>query len=137
MRVSLCLISGPTGASGAIRLFMQIDITFRGMAASVSAEMAARRWIDRLARVYAGITSCRVVVEIPHQHHERGKAFHIGIELAVPGQLLAVSHDPGNSAAHDDVYVAIADAFRAARRQLQHYTVLRRREVRRHEPRAS
>lgn len=116
---------------------MQIEITFRGMDPSLSAEMSARRWIERLRRVFADITSCHVVVEMPHRHHERHNAFHVRIELAVPGGVLAVTHDPGDLAAHDDVYVAISDAFRAARRQLQHYAAVRRHDVKHHEVRAS
>lgn len=116
---------------------MQIEITFRGMTPSVSAEMAARRWIERLTRVYANIIGCRVVIEIPHQHHERGNVFHVRVELVVPGQCLLVTHDPGALEEHEDVYVAISDAFRAARRQLQSYAAVRRRELKRHERRAS
>lgn len=116
---------------------MQIEITFRGMTPSVSAEMAARRWIDRLTRVWANIIGCHVVIEIPHQHHERGNAFHVRVELVVPGQVLLVTHDPGIAEGHDDVYVAISDAFRAARRQLQSYAAVRRREQKRHERHAS
>lgn len=116
---------------------MQIDISFRGMDPSLSAEMSARRWIERLRRVFADITSCHVVVEMPHRHHERHNAFHVRIELAVPGDVLAVTRDPGDASAHEDVYVAIADAFRAARRRLQQYAAIRRREVKHHPAHAS
>jgi ribosome-associated translation inhibitor RaiA len=116
---------------------MQIEITFRGMDPSLSAEMSARRWIERLKRVFADITSCNVVVEMPHRHHERHNAFHVRIELSVPGDVIAVTRDPGEPGPHEDVYVAISDAFRAARRQLQHYTAVRRRDVKHHEARAS
>ena len=112
---------------------MQIEITFRGMTPSVSAEMSARRWIERLTKVYANIIGCRVVIEIPHHHHERGNQFHVRIELVVPGQVLSVTHDPGIAEGHEDVYVAISDAFRAVRRQLQSYAAVRRREMKRHE----
>jgi ribosome-associated translation inhibitor RaiA len=116
---------------------MQIEITFRGMTPSVSAEMSARRWIERLTRVYANIIGCRVVIEIPHQHHESGNVFHVRVDLVVPGQVLLVTHDPGIVEGHEDVYVAISDAFRAARRQLQSYAAVRRREQKRQERRAS
>jgi hypothetical protein len=111
---------------------MQIDIQFRGMPHSVAAEMSARRWIERLRRVSGDIIRCSVTVEIPHHHQQRDPAFHVRIELVVPDQVLAVSRDPGEEAAHDDVYVAISDAFRAARRRLQQYVSLRRREVKAH-----
>ena len=125
----------PFGSAAAIGEIMQIEITFRGMTPSVSAEMSARRWIERLTKVYANIVGCRVVIEIPHQHHERGNQFHVRIELVVPGQVLSVTHDPAEG--HEDVYVAISDAFRAVRRQLQSYAAVRRREMKRHERHAS
>jgi hypothetical protein len=55
----------------------------------------------------------------------------------VPGQVLSVTQDPGNAEGHEDVYVAISDAFRAVRRQLQSYAAVRRREMKRHERHAS
>jgi ribosome-associated translation inhibitor RaiA len=110
----------------AVRKGMQIEFAFRGMAPSHSAEMAARRWIERLERAYAQITSCKVVIEQPHQHHSRGNAFHVRVEVAVPDDIISVSHAPGDEATHDDVYVAISDAFRAARRQLLNYVAHRR-----------
>lgn len=116
---------------------MQIEIAFRGMTPSVSVEMAARRWIQRLARVYENIIGCRVVIEVPHQSQEQGNTFHVRIDLVVPGQVLLVTHDPGDQRAHEDAYAAISDAFRAARRQLQQYAAVRRRETKRHERRAS
>jgi ribosome-associated translation inhibitor RaiA len=130
-------VAKSAGSAGAVHRGMQIEITFRGMTPSVSAEMSARRWIERLTRVYANIIGCRVVVEIPHQHHERGNLFHVRIELVVPGQVLAVTQDPGIAEGHEDVYVAISDAFRAVRRQLQSYAAVRRREMKRHERHAS
>jgi ribosome-associated translation inhibitor RaiA len=105
---------------------MQVEITFRGMTPSLSAEMSARRWVERLRRGYANITSCKVVIEQPHRHHEHGNAFHVRVEVAVPGDVISVSRDPGDESTHVDVYAAIADAFRAARRQLQQYAAMRR-----------
>ena len=50
--------------------------------------------------------------------------------------MIAVSRDPGIDHAHEDVYVALAHAFRAARRQLQDYARLRRGDIKLHEVRA-
>ena len=43
------------------------------------------------------------------------------ILLAVPGKEIAVSQEPGEPDAHDDVRVAVRDSFRAARRQLEQH----------------
>lgn len=105
----------------------------------------------KLDKYFDGITSCRVMVEAPHRHHRHGDAFHIRIELGVPGKELVVGHEPTLRSAlkqegeaqwsknmeidgpHKDVYVAIRDAFRAMRRQLQDYVHCLRKEVKRHE----
>jgi ribosome-associated translation inhibitor RaiA len=125
-------LAAPGSYSASLQVIMQIDIKFRGMPHSVAAEMSARRWIERLRRVSDDILRCAVVVEIPHHHQQRDPLFHVRIELLVPGQALAVTRDPGNAAGHDDVYAAISDAFRTARRRLQQYVAIRRREVKAH-----
>jgi len=75
----------------------------------------------RLERFFERIQSCRVVVEAPHRHHHQGKLYRIRIDLKVPGGELAASRDPSERRAHEDVYVAIRDAFDAVQRQLAAY----------------
>jgi len=53
--------------------------------------------------------SCRVVVEIPHKHHHQGKQFNVRIDIGVPGDEIVINRDH-----HEDVYVALRDAFDAA-----------------------
>jgi ribosome-associated translation inhibitor RaiA len=105
-----------------------VEITFRGMSTSPSVEAVLQRWVTRLERSYPRLQHCAVVVEMPHQHGQQGNLFHIGIGLTVPGRTIAVSHELG----HEDVYVAIADAFRAARRQLQDHARILRGDIKMH-----
>ena len=109
-----------------------VDITFRGMAPSPSVEVAIHRWVSRLERTFDRILYCDVVVEIPHRHQRTGSAFHIRIDVAVPDRMITVSRDPGRDEAHGDAYIAIADAFRAARRQLQNHAHIVRGEIKLH-----
>jgi cold shock CspA family protein len=60
--------------------------------------------------------------------------YHVRIDLTVPGDELVVSRDPGKDQAHEDVYVAIRDAFDAARRQLEDHARQQRLQVKTHEP---
>jgi ribosome-associated translation inhibitor RaiA len=92
---------------------MQISTTFRDMPPSPSLQAAAERWVGRLEQVYDRIVACHVTIERPHRHHLHGSPFQIHIAIAVPGENLAVSHQTSK-----DAYVALGDAFRAARRQL-------------------
>ena len=109
-----------------------LDLTFRDMTPSESVTAAVHRWVDRLGRIDDRIQHCTVVVERPHQSHRHGQQFHVRIELAVPDHTIAVARDPQRDGAHEDVYVAIADAFRAARRQLRDQKRIQRGEIKLH-----
>jgi len=104
-----------------------LDITFRGMTTSASVEDTIRRWVARLDHLYGHIQRCSVVVEQPHLHHRQGNHFQIHVDLTVPGREIAVR---GSEA--ENVYAAIASAFRAGRRQLQDHARIRRGDVKRH-----
>lgn len=101
------------------------EITFHEMTRSESVEAAIHRWIARLEHMYDRIVACHAVVDQPHKRHRQGRAYQIHVVLSVPGHDLAVNH-----VQHEDVYVAIADAFRAVRRQLQAQVATRRGFVR-------
>ena len=95
------------------------QITFRGMGQSDAVEAHIRDRIDELDRFHQGIVSCRVVVECGHRHHRKGRIYHLTIDIKVPGHEIAVRRDPAEHHAHEDINVAIRDAFDASRRQLQ------------------
>ena len=109
-----------------------VDITFRGMETSLAAESSVQRWVDRLEHMYGRILSCSVVIEVPHRHQRHGRTFHVRLSLAVPNHDIEVSQDPGDEGAHEDLYVAISDAFRAARRQLQDFSAIQRGDIKLH-----
>ena len=97
-----------------------VHVTFRGLEPSEALETFTRRWADRLDRVDDRIRRCDVAIELPHRHQHQGQRFHVRIAVALPGREVVVSHEPGEDAAHESAYVAVRDAFRAARRQLRH-----------------
>ena len=81
-----------------------------------------RRILERLARFerFNGkLTSCHVVVQAPHRHHQRGKLFDVRIQVRYPGGEVHVKHEGADNPAHEDVLVAIRDAFDAAERALE------------------
>jgi ribosomal subunit interface protein len=95
------------------------QISFRGMDPSPAIEARIREHIDRLGRFHDHITSCNVVVDAPHVHSHKGKIYHVRIDITVPGTEIVVNREPELNHAHEDVYVAIRDGFRAATRQLE------------------
>lgn len=98
-----------------------LEVNFRNMDHSAELEAEIRHKAENLEEFCDRITSCRVMVEAPHQHHRKGNLYRVRIHLSVPQKELVVDHDPGNRYAHEDVDVTIRDAFNAARRQLQDY----------------
>ena len=60
-------------------------------------------------------------MEIPHRRKNQGNVYQVRIDVTLPQQgELAVSHYPGgNIKAHEDVFLAVNNAFRAIERQIQ------------------
>jgi ribosomal subunit interface protein len=112
---------------------LSLAISFRNMPHSPAIEADIREKAAKLEEIHDRITSARVVVETPHRRHRTGKLFHVRIDLRVPGQEIVVSREPAADHACEDVYVAIRDAFDAAKRQLGDYAREMRDGVRTHE----
>lgn len=110
----------------------ELQITFRDIPKSDAIEADIREKAAKLDQFYDSIMSGRVIVEAPHGHHHKGKLYHVSIDLTVPDGELVANRSPGNHA-HEDVYVAIRDAFDAIRRQLQNYARKQRGKVKTHE----
>ena len=107
-------------------------ITFRSMDPSPAVESVVDRWVDRLSGEVAQIERCEVVVDLPHRHGRQGNVFHVGIQITIPHHVINVSTDHGVDHKHEDVYAALGDAFRAARRQLHDHVRIDRGEVKLH-----
>ncbi len=109
---------------------MQIptEITFHGLDHSDAVEASVQRWIARIEQIHDRITKCGVVIAQPHKRHRHGREFHINVVMEIPGGEVVATH-----IGHEDIYVAVADAFRAARRQLQDRNDVRRGFVKNHD----
>jgi ribosomal subunit interface protein len=106
-----------------------LQITVRNIEHSDALETRIRDKAQKLEEFCKHIMSCRVVVEAPHKHHHQGKQFNVRIDIDVPGNEIVVNRDH-----HEDVYVALRDAFNAAKRQLEDYVRKIRGDVKTHEP---
>ncbi|MCK4378663.1 MAG: ribosome-associated translation inhibitor RaiA, partial [Deltaproteobacteria bacterium] len=105
-----------------------LQISFRNMDPSPTVEAVIRERAGKMDQWYDRIMSCRVMVEAPHKHHEKGKLYHVRIDVTLPGAELVVNREPDLHQAHQDVYVAVRDAFLAMQRQLENYVNRRRGE---------
>jgi len=107
---------------------LPVQVTYRGMESSAALEDAVREKVAKLEQFHPRIVSCRVVIEEAGRHKHQGKPFVVHIDLKVPGGEIAVNRD------HDeDVYVALRDAFDAARRKLEDFARESRGDVKQHE----
>jgi cold shock CspA family protein/ribosome-associated translation inhibitor RaiA len=95
-----------------------LQITYRNLTSSPALEEDIERRVRWLERFHPRIVGCHVAIEAPNQHHRQGGLFRVRIEIAIPGGEIVVSRSPQADHSHADVYVAIRDAFRAARREL-------------------
>lgn len=114
-------------------MLIPVQITYRDMEESEALSALIRARAQRLERYYGRISGCRVLVEQPHRHRRSGEHFHVRIDLTVPGVELVVEREPALRSRHQDAYVAVTDAFRAARRELQDYARRRRHYKKQHE----
>jgi cold shock CspA family protein len=110
-----------------------LQITFRNLPPSEAIEAKVRQQVDKLEELCDRIQSCRVVIDAPHKHHHKGNLYQVTIDLSVPNEEIVVNRDPSADQAHQDCYVAVRDAFNAAKRQLKTYVDRQRRHVKTHE----
>lgn len=96
-----------------------VTIAYRHMEASPAVEADIRKHAAALARFHDRITNCNVVVEAPQQHHRKGGLYRVVVEVRVPKDEMVAASEAKNNHAHEDVYVAIRDAFAAVGRRLQ------------------
>lgn len=105
-----------------------LEIVFRSMDPSLAVENCIHDWLERLERRFGAVDRCTVVIDQPHKHHRQGRLFEVHVHLAAAGQSFAVTNGHG----HEDAYVAIADAFRLARRALEERVDIRRGDIKAH-----
>jgi len=109
-----------------------LQLSFHNLAHSPAIEKAVRKHVAKLGQFNGDIVSCRVTIESPHKHHYKGKLYRVVVDILLPGKEIVVSRTPDDQHAHEDVYVAIRDAFDAARRQIQDYARIQRGEIKTH-----
>ncbi|HZY31178.1 MAG TPA: HPF/RaiA family ribosome-associated protein, partial [Candidatus Methylomirabilis sp.] len=111
-----------------IAMQLPLEVTLRDISPSEAIEAYIQERAARLELFYDRIMSCRVVVEAPVRHHRKGGPYKVRIDLTVPGDELVI-----NRQVDEDLYVAIRDAFHAARRRLEDHARRQRGAVKVHE----
>ena len=97
-----------------------LEISTRRIELSPALEADLRRRAEKLDRLYDRITSCRIAVERPSDHHNEGGPYRVRLDITVPGSELIADKQV------ESLNVAIRDAFKAAERQVEEFSERRR-----------
>jgi ribosomal subunit interface protein len=108
---------------------VDVQITFRDMHPTAAVSDVIREKAASLEKFYDRMTRCHVTVETPHKHRHKGRIHHVHIQLHMPGHEIAINHEAGRIE-HEDVYVALRDAFLAAERQVKDHASRMRKDHR-------
>ena len=110
-------------------MILPLQITFRHTESSPALEARIRELASRLDKFSDNIMRCHVIIEPPAHHKHQGALYDFRIDITLPDEEIAIRHAHPADHAHEDPYVALRDAFRAARRKLQDYERKRRGDV--------
>ena len=93
------------------------QVAFAGMPASEPVRVEVHAWLERLGELTAPMTAGRVLIETVERGHKE-MHYRVRMDLTMPTGVVVVDYDHPSNRPHEDVYVAIRNAFRAARREL-------------------
>jgi hypothetical protein len=95
-------------------------ITFDGLSPSEAPRIEVRAWLDKLGALTAPMTGGHVVIESVDDNRTQLR-YRVHMEFTMPAGVVIVGLDHPSNGVHEDIYVAIRNGFRAARRQLELY----------------
>ena len=104
-----------------------VEIALRGIPASDALKRYIESEARKLDRAYDWIRSSQVVVEALGREQGRARTFAVRLIITLPGTEVVVNREHG-----EDVYMALRDAFAAARLQLEDHLCRRNLEHGRH-----
>jgi ribosome-associated translation inhibitor RaiA len=110
-----------------------IEISFKDVDHSAAVEHRIRARVAELGRLGARLVGCRVVVAKELSGRGRSPLFQVRVVLVLPGGPIAINRQNDPDHAHEDVTIAIRDAFNAAERKLKEHLRRQRGEVKNHD----
>lgn len=109
-----------------------VQVIFHGVRRSPDLEQAARAHAEHLTRFHARIHGCVVTIRQAEGGAHTGR-YEVQIRVSIPGQdVNAGGHHSPPQPGHEDPYLALSSAFRAAERQLEDRSRIQRGEVKTH-----
>lgn len=97
----------------------EFQVVFHNIDQTAALTDAVQKRINKLQRFCDQIITGRVVLDSPHNNHHKGRVYSVGLEIHTPSKEVRVNQEQHDNHAHEDLYVAIRDAFDVAERQLR------------------
>lgn len=104
---------------------IDLKIQCIGFTESPSIASAVESHLESLEKTNNQLMSCHVVISKPHRKQQHGNTYQVKVRLHMAGKQIIIDKDPGKNHAHEDVYVAIRDAFLAAKRKVEEFSRIR------------
>jgi cold shock CspA family protein len=110
-----------------------LQITFKDMDPSPAIEARIREKAAHLEQFGRDLLRCHATVAALRGRGQQGKRWRVRVELFMPRGEVVVAREGPKDGAHEDVYVAMRDAFDAAVRQLEDRVRVLRGQTKHHE----
>jgi cold shock CspA family protein/ribosome-associated translation inhibitor RaiA len=105
--------------SADIIMQLPLQLSFRNMEPSEAIEAVVRKKAAKLDSFASDIMSCRVVIEPAGRHHLHGNSYEVHLNITLPCGEIAITRGPSEHVKHQDITLAVRNAFDSARRKLE------------------
>lgn len=100
---------------------LPLQVTFRNVEPSEAVRADIEAQAAKLDQFFDRIVSCRVAVEAITRRGQKGKLFNVRVDLGVPGREIVTNGKGFKTQGHEDVRMAVKNAFVVAGRALEDY----------------
>ena len=96
-----------------------LQLTCRNIAAADGIEDVVRSHLTELEQIFDRLTACNVTIEADRHRPGQGTRYRVHILMLMPNHDVVVRREPPDGNKHEDLKLALREAFHSARRQLQ------------------
>lgn len=110
-----------------------LEIAYKDVEKTQILEDVINHQVERLDKAVDGVISCRIALERPHKHPERGSGYRVLVIVRLPPtHEVVVKRDSTQGELHDALPAIVKEAFEAATRQCREIRRQQLGEVKRH-----